>query len=117
VIHSEVVEVISSADAGICLIENVSLSDFMSLPNKVFEYAFAGLPIIASNFPELSNVVLGYKLGKVIEPSPELLLGAVLETERNSKFNSGPPNSLLPLSWEEQERKLIDIYRRLTTDQ
>ena len=32
---------IKEADVGLCLVENVSLSDYYCLPNKLFEYAFA----------------------------------------------------------------------------
>ena len=46
--HNQVVNLIKSADIGICIIENVSLSDYYCLPNKLFEYSFAGLRIIPS---------------------------------------------------------------------
>jgi len=35
--HQDVVRVISGADVGLCMVEDVSLSDFLSLPNKLFE--------------------------------------------------------------------------------
>ena len=36
----------SSADIGICFIENASLSDYYCLPNKLFEYIFAGFGVV-----------------------------------------------------------------------
>ena len=41
--HSEVVPLVSECDFGICNVENISLSDYLCLPNKLFEYCFAGL--------------------------------------------------------------------------
>ena len=63
--HNQVVNLIKSADVGICIIENVSLSDYYCLPNKLFEYSFAGLRVIGSDFPEISNYILSNKLGEV----------------------------------------------------
>jgi hypothetical protein len=40
--HSQVVPIAQSADFGLCLVQDVSLSDYYCLPNKLFEYYFAG---------------------------------------------------------------------------
>ena len=53
--HDEVVKISRDADIGLCLIEKISLSDYYCLPNKLFEYAFSGLPVLASDFPELKK--------------------------------------------------------------
>jgi glycosyltransferase involved in cell wall biosynthesis len=61
--HDWLVRYISSADIGVCLAEPVSLSDELALPNKFFEYAFAGLPIVYSPFPEMELVGQSFNLG------------------------------------------------------
>ena len=43
------------ADVGVILVQKVSLSYYYSLGNKFFEYLMAGLPVIASDFPEMSK--------------------------------------------------------------
>lgn len=45
------------ADIGLCLIEDVSLSYKYCLPNKLFEYLHAGVPILVSDLPELSMFI------------------------------------------------------------
>ena len=64
--HNKVVRIVRSADYGLCFIEEVSLSDFYCLPNKLFEYAFAGVYALASDFPEISNVVKRFRLGTTV---------------------------------------------------
>ena len=60
--HNKVVRIVRSADYGLCFIEEVSLG-FLLLENKLFEYAFAGVYALASDFPEISNVVKRFCLG------------------------------------------------------
>ena len=57
--------IINGCSAGFCLIEDVSMSDYLSLPNKLFEYLLAEVPVIGSDFPEISNVLNNSDLGLV----------------------------------------------------
>ena len=68
--HHEVVNLIKSSDVGICFIENVSLSDYFCLPNKLFEYLFAGLNILGSNIPEIVKFITTNKVGTVCDLNP-----------------------------------------------
>lgn len=52
-----VLEYTSSADLGISLIENTCLSYYYCMPNKIFEYAMAGLPVLVSNMKDMSKLV------------------------------------------------------------
>lgn len=113
VAHSLVVEYASGADVGLCLIENVSLSDYLCLPNKLFEYSFAGIPVLASDFPEIRRVVEQYALGDVCAPKREAVRSAVLSWVQNPSRASAEPKDLRPLSWDEQARKLIALYQDL----
>ncbi len=47
----------ASADLGIAAIENVCLSYYYCSPNKLFEYLLAGVPVIASDLPELGGII------------------------------------------------------------
>jgi glycosyltransferase involved in cell wall biosynthesis len=112
--HEEVVHLASSADFGLCLIENVSLSDYYCLPNKLFEYAFAGIPVVASEFPEISRVVSKYGLGYCVEPNVENLL-EFLDSEEaiNPAPLSQDIHRLEELGWKHQQEKLENFYKSL----
>ncbi len=111
--HSNVVSIVKTADVGICLIENVSLSDYYCLPNKLFEYAFANVKVIASDFPEIANVVKKHNLGKCCKLDSESICDAVMEFENKETMESVNVEKLYELSWEAQEVKLVKLYNRL----
>ncbi len=112
--HALVTSIASSADYGLCVIENVSLSDWLCLPNKLFEYAFAGLPVIASNFPELSRVIAEFSLGACIEPTEESL-SSLLQNPADLPERKFPTDFAMiePLGWKSQEREIVEMYKSL----
>ena len=57
----------ASADFGIAFVEDSCLSYRYCLPNKLFEYLMADLPVITSNLPEMRRVVEDYGVGVVSE--------------------------------------------------
>jgi glycosyltransferase involved in cell wall biosynthesis len=108
--HDQVINVARSADFGVCLIENVSLSDYYSLPNKLFEYTFAGVPVIASDFPDINKIVEKYNMGLCVDLAADSVLNTV-----NSIINSDvqfdfSPKDLKELAWDAQAKKLITLY-------
>jgi glycosyltransferase involved in cell wall biosynthesis len=105
---------ISSADFGICTIDNVSTSDYLALPNKFFEYLFAGLPVLVSNFPELRRYTSKLNVGLTTELDINSIRTGVM-TLAESNFTID--NSLLQeLSWNFQKKKLFDLYTDILND-
>ena len=111
--HDQVVSIASGADVGICLIENVSLSDFYCLPNKLFEYAFSEIPVLASNFPDISYIVKRYKLGICSDLNKKSIQKSISELTELDKLPKVNLKNLYDLSWEAQEKKLIKMYANL----
>jgi glycosyltransferase involved in cell wall biosynthesis len=109
--HEQVVALARNADVGLCFVENVSLSDYFCLPNKLFEYCFAGLPVLASDFPELRRVVEEYSLGICCTPLASEVRAAI----RSVVDNPIPAVSkdLSQLSWSAQASRLRSAYRHL----
>lgn len=110
--HERVVPIVRSADCGLCMVEAVSLSDYYCLPNKLFEYIFSGLPVICSDFPELSRVARDYGVGKTCELETISIRGAV-RSFRREDFNFKKAD-LYDLSWQHQEVLLVGMYKELT---
>lgn len=106
-----------SADYGISLIEDSSLSYRFCLPNKIFEYIMVGIPIIVSDLPEMKRVVEEYKVGVVIGSSSENdfipafigKIGLIKKSDLDDNFTKARN----VFNWENQEKKLISIYNDL----
>lgn len=111
--HEKVVSIAKSADVGLCLIQNVSLSDYYCLPNKLFEYCFAEIPVLASNFPDISNVVEKYHLGKCCSLDSESIYSSIKYFEDMDELIKVDAGSLYELSWEVQGKKLVKLYNKL----
>jgi len=111
--HEQVVSVAKSADVGLCLIQNVSLSDYYCLPNKLFEYCFAEIPVLASDFPDISEIVEQYNLGKCCALDSESIYNAIKEFESMEMLTEINAQNLYDLSWDAQEKKLINLYKNL----
>ena len=100
-----------AADIGLCLVQNVSLSDYYCLPNKLFEYCFAGIPVLASDFPDISSLISEYNLGMCCSLDFDSIKQAVLDIERHGvDFNF---HDLSPLAWQAQSEKLNNFYRQV----
>lgn len=106
----------SSADVGISTIENICLSYYYCLPNKLFEYLMAEIPVIVSNLFEMANLVNQYGLGVVAqENSVSGINQAVIDMESFDleAFSHRVKPFKAEFNWEAQETTLIEIYADL----
>ena len=112
--HHEVVKFSKSADVGLCMIESVSLSDYYSLPNKLFEYAFSGLYVLASDFPDIKQLVDTYDLGKCSSLETQQIYQTIKSIEELEIVKTNYDFAkLYPLSWLYQAEKLIKLYKKI----
>lgn len=73
----------ASADLGLVFLEDCCLNHRYALPNKLFEYLSAGIPIIASNLPEIAKIITQFKVGCVVQAGDAEALGNAI----NDAFN------------------------------
>lgn len=106
------------ADLGIALEENIGLNYYYALPNKLFDYIQASVPVLVSPFPEMQKIVKKYDIGAVYEhKNPKLLAKKIEEIfsleNRYKKWKDNTKQAAQELCWENEEKKLIAIYKNI----
>jgi hypothetical protein len=109
--HDSLVQFIKSANVGLNIIENISVSDFYCLPNKFFEFAFANLFILSSNFPDMKKLIKLYSLGDYIAPINDNLFNKIKFYEKNKNKLILSKKNISSLGWISQSKKLTNSYQ------
>ena len=116
--HEELLETISKASVGLALIQPICLSYRMSLPNKLFEYVAAGLPVLGSDFPAIGSLIREHRIGLVAQPDRladvTAKLSEMLEPGRNRQFRLAAQVAASQLSWEREAELLSRVYSQAT---
>lgn len=105
------------AHVGISLEEDLGLNYRYALPNKIFDYIQARIPVIVSDLPEMKAVVEEYGIGAVLfERKPEELAKIILEIVGNKEKQQNLRQNLelasRDLCWQREEEKVIMLYRK-----
>lgn len=109
-----VVPALAGAGVGLSLFQPVCLSHELTLPNKLFEYLAAGLPILSSDMSVSGDFVRRHGVGEVV---PATNPAAIAEGLR-SLLAPGRREELAPriervaseFSWEAERRELLEAY-------
>ena len=112
----ELLSFTSSASVGVCLTIDNCLNHRYSLPNKFFEYAMAGLPILVSDLPEMRKLVEKYNCGVICESiTPKGIAKGIkkLLDQDLEKLGKNARKMAEDHSWEMQEKKLLRLYEKV----
>jgi len=89
------------------------------MPNKLFEYMAAGLPVIASNFPLWSKIVEGNKCDITVDPLNSTAIGQAIEfllahpELRQEMGNHGRHAVDVKYNWNSEAETLLKFYKHL----
>jgi glycogen synthase len=114
----ELLPLTASADVGVCILEPVSESVRLALPNKLFEYLGAGLPVVVSDMPEMRRVVETFDVGLVVPHDDSQVLAAALrraltDTESRVRWRANIPRVFETFDPEEDRRRFLGVYEGL----
>jgi glycosyltransferase involved in cell wall biosynthesis len=103
------------ADLGISLEEDLGLNYRFSLPNKLFDYIQAGVPVLVSNLTEMRKIVEDYQIGSIAESRhpnelADYLKIALFDDEKRLFWKMNLPRAAAELCWEKEEKVLEEIY-------
>ena len=110
-----VVAELAGADAGLCLFQPTSLSHRLVLPNKLFEYAAAGVPVLGSDLPMVTGFVDRYECGVTVNSSdPAAIAGGleeVLDHDAGERYRAGARRAAADARWDRERELLAGVYR------
>lgn len=114
VLVQELIPYASRSKVGVAVTENTCLNFELSVSNKLFEYASAGLPVIMSDIPEHRYLNEKYEFGIVIpENTPKAFADAVIKLYTDKDFYEKCAKNAEKMSdevnWENEFGKLIKL--------
>lgn len=103
------------ANLGLSLEEDKGLSYRFALPNKLFDYIHAGLPVLISNLPEMKNLVNQYQLGDTIERHEAKHIAEKISAMLNNETQMGiwsenAKKATLELNWEKEKHVIAGLF-------
>ena len=116
--YSQTGKTLENADIGICLLEDHP-NYLTAAPNKVFNYMYAGLPIIADNYPGIATILKEHKCGILLnDHSCGTLIKSIKYLINNPDIavkigEEGKKAILNKFAWEIEGCKLVSLYSEL----
>ncbi|HST55731.1 MAG TPA: glycosyltransferase family 4 protein [Solirubrobacteraceae bacterium] len=107
----------SEADVGVTLLQDTCENHRLALPNKLFEYVAAGVPVVASALPETQRLVQQHGLGWCVTPGDQAglvrALGDALSACRDPGLRARLTEAAQELSWSREQQRLLGLYAKL----
>ena len=102
-----------SASIGMSLEEDLGLNYRYALPNKVFDYLHANIPVIIADLPEMRALIEKYSIGEILtERSPEVLAKTIMQMATKS-YAKELLIAKEKLNWNNEKKKLTSIFFKL----
>ncbi len=115
--YEQMMQYTAIADLGVTLDKSTNLNYKYSLPNKLFDYIQAGIPILSSALPEIEKIILKYQVGDFIpDHSPSSISEKINHLLKNQalmmKWKKNCSFAAEKLTWENEEKILKEIYSK-----
>lgn len=103
----------AGANCGINLLEPLNKSKELAVPNKLFQYIHASIPVIASNSYENHKLFEKYNIGYLVENTPQSIAEAInrMSSVDRTYFVVNCQKAALEYNWENQEKILLKLIQ------
>ena len=115
--YTELAGITPQASLGMSLEEDRGKSYHLALPNKLFDYIQAGLPVLVADLPEMRRVAESHGVGEVLkeeERTPEQLAARIqrmLQGNSWTGYHEASLRSADELCWEREQDRLRDFVQ------
>ena len=116
--YQEMMQYTQHAKLGLTIDKDTNTNYKYSLPNKLFDFIHAGIPILASKIIEVEKIIKKYQIGLFInnhEPThiANQIKYALDNKELMSEWKSNTHHASKELNWEIEENTLKDLYKKI----
>jgi|TARA_Y100000385_G_scaffold286549_1_gene348769 glycosyltransferase involved in cell wall biosynthesis len=115
--YKSLMDYTSVADLGVTFDKSSNINYRLSLPNKLFDYIQAGVPVLSSRLPEIEKVINKYDVGAFIKNhNPESIAKGINnilgDPDQLMKWKKNCSFAAQELTWENEEVTLKNIYSK-----
>ncbi len=108
----------AAADAGVIPYQATCLNNYYCTPNKLFEFIAAGIPILASDLPEIRRIIETHNLGLLADLSTAKKTAQSIEhffgdARRFKTWQEQVEKARTVICWEREAEKLVEIFEAL----
>lgn len=98
-----------NADIGLSLEEDLGLNYRYALPNKLFDYIQAEVPVIVSDLPDMKDLVQQYNIGDVLSNRTPEGLANLIQSILDQDFGKQLSKAKEELNWQKEKSKLVAV--------
>jgi glycosyltransferase involved in cell wall biosynthesis len=116
--HTELPEYTCSADVGVVIYQNICRNNYFCAPNKLYEYASAGLPTVGADLPPIREFLEEFGTGAVFDTDdPRSLADAVrtilADEPTQRRYHENCLSAAKVMCWENESTRLLDLYEHV----
>ena len=116
--HADLFKMTCSADVGVVIYQNVSRNNYLCAPNKLYEYAAAGLPIVGADLPPIREFLEETGTGGVFDPDDSRSLAEAIskitkDTSASERYRKNCLNAARKFCWENEGKVLLGLYEKV----
>ena len=106
------------ADLGLTLDKPTNINYRFSLPNKIFDYIHANIPVLGTDLVEIKNIIETYEVGRIIPELTSLNLAQTINEIKVDKLSlenwkTNCTKAKEVLNWEKESETLKQFYHKI----
>lgn len=115
--YAEMMQYTMNSDVGLSLDKDTNVNYRFSLPNKLFDYIQAGIPVLGSHLTEVARIILDNQIGLTFDDHKPAVIAECMNrmkpgTDAYRQWKANTVAAANELCWENEQKKLIQIYKK-----